>query len=177
MAKDNGWSGTGYDAEPSTGGGLYLRLKEKGESIRIRLVSDPFRYEDVFKAEGEDDKIIRKVAWIVIHKTLVDGKKHLEVKVFQSGPMVYGLIKDLTENPEWGDPKLYDIEVTRTEVKGRYYSVQPLPKPMGPLSEAEAEMVVNANIDLASACLGKKTTTERKETESAEGTYNPFDEE
>lgn len=150
------WTGTGYNAEASTGGGLYLRLKKKGEKVRLRLVSDCYRYTDVLPAkDGEEAKILRKAAWVAIHKFMEGGKPQKKVVVFTNGPMVYGLIKDLAENEAWGDPKLFDIEIERTEEAGKYYTVQPLPKPIGPLSEDEAAMVAEAGIDLVKACTGE----------------------
>lgn len=153
QTKDN-WTGSGYDAEPPKGDGLYLRLKEKGETVRLRLISDPYRFVDVLKTDFEQ-KILNKAAWIAIHKFVENGKPQKKVVVFQAGPMVYGLIKDLTERKDWGDPKLYDVEVTRTEQAGKYYTVAPLPKPMGPISADEEKLVKEANIDLAKACAPK----------------------
>jgi hypothetical protein len=151
------WSGTGYDASPGTGGGIYLRLKEKNEKVRLRLVSEPYRFVDVLKTD-DGTKALNKAAWLAIHKYMEHGKPHKRVVVFQAGPMVYGLIKDLAENPEWGDPKLYDIEVTRTEQAGKYYTVAALPKPIGPISEEDAALVKDSGIDLVKACTKDSTS-------------------
>lgn len=147
------WTGQGYEAEASQGGGVYLRLKQKGQTVRLRLVSEAYRYMDTIEdRENQTSKQIRKVAWIAIAKELVNGQPQKRVVVFQAGPMVYGLIRDLRESPDWGDPRNYDIGITRTEEQGRYYSVTPFPKPIGPITESEQQMVAEANIDLVAAC-------------------------
>lgn len=147
--------GTGYGVEVPKTGGIYLRLKDKDEKVRLRLVSEPLHFVDVIPGGADDgsDKLVNKVAWIAIHKFVENGKAARKVVCFQSGPMVYGHVKDLAEHESWGDPKLYDIEVTRTEVKGKYYTVAPLPKPIGPISKEEAELVAEANLDLNALCM------------------------
>ena len=158
--------GSGYGVELPKGGGVYLRLKEKDEKVRLRLVSEPLHFHDVIPGKGDDggDKIVTKVAWIAIHKFMEGGKATKKVVCFQSGPMVYGLVKDLAEHESWGDPKLYDIEITRTEEKGKYYTVAPLPKPIGPLSAEETRLVEEADLDLQKLCLKDIPQTERPAT-------------
>lgn len=168
------WTGSGYDAAPSTGGGLYLRLKHKDEKVRLRLVSDPYRYIDSFK-DGDETKMVQKASWIAIHKYMEGGKPTRKVVVFQAGPMVYGLVRDLAENPEWGDPKLYDIEVTRTEQAGKYYTVAALPKGIGPISADEAKMVKDANLDLVKLCT-RDGSAPVKQAGSGYGQTDDFDE-
>jgi len=145
------WSGQGYDAPASQGSGIYLRLKHKDEKVRLRLVSDPYRYIDTFK-DGDEQKMVQKASWLAIHKYMENGKPTRKVVVFQAGPMIYGLVKDLAENPEWGDPRLFDIEVTRTEQAGKYYTVAALPKGIGPISTDEEKLVKDANLDLVKLC-------------------------
>lgn len=158
MSKDN-WTGSGYDAKVG-GGGVYFRLKEKGDTAKLRLVSEPFRYVDIFKDPKDGDKLQNAVAWVAILKEF-NGETEGRVVCFQSRPMVYGHVKDLAENADWGDPKLYDIKVTRTEEAGKYYTVQALPKPIGPITKEEAQMVSAANLDLAKLCLKEIPGTEK----------------
>lgn len=153
MTNDN-WIGSGYDAEVSSGSGHYLRLKKRGDKARLRMVSDPYRYIDVLKKDGEQDKILKKVGWLAIHKFMEGGKPQKKVVVFQGGPQIYGALQDLAESDDWGDPKLYDVEIERTEEAGKYYVVRPLPKPIGPLSAEETAMVAECGIDLERACTG-----------------------
>ena len=146
MADD--WTGSGYDRKPSDGG-IWLRLKDKGEEIRIRLVSQAERYLAEFDDKEKGGKVTRrKIAWLAIHKYLDADKKPVKrVVIFDSGPMVYGLIRDLTMDESWGDPTTYDLKVTRTEESGRYYTVLPCPKPMGPISTDERKLVEEARIN------------------------------
>lgn len=172
------WTGTGYDADPPRGDSIYLRLKDKGETVRIRLVSEPYRFVDVIEDKGEK-KPINKIGWIAIHKYMEGGKPQKKVVVFQGGPMIYGFVKDLAEHKEWGDPKLYDIEVTRTEQAGKYYTVAALPKPMGPISPEEEQMVQDANLDLIKLCTPKDGAGAGREqsgysTEAKPDDYDPF---
>lgn len=147
------WTGTGYDAEASqSSGGLHLRLKTKGQQARLRLVSEAYRYIDTLP----DGKQIRKASWTAILKEVVDGKPVKRVVVFHGGPMIYGLVKDLTHSPDWGDPATFDVTVTRTEEEGKYYTVMPHPKPLGPITEDEAALVADAAVDLVMACTQKR---------------------
>lgn len=163
------WSGSGYDAEVTKSDGLFFRLKDKGQTARLRLVSPPHRYEDVLP----DGKMVRKCAWIAILKEMVSGKPNLRAVVFQASPMVYGAVKDLAESEDWGDPTQYDVQVTRTEEQGKYYTVVPIPKPMGPITEEQAAMVAEKNIDLAKVCAPKAKQTKAEEDEE----YDPFGDE
>lgn len=167
---------TGYGVEVPKSGGIYLRLKDKGEKVRLRLVSEPIHFQDVLPGKGEDggDKIVNKTAWLAIHKFTEGGKPTKKVVCFQSGPMVYGLVKDLAEDPDWGDPKLYDIEVTRTEEKGKYYTVLPKNKPIGPISEEEAQLVADANLDLVKLCI-KDNASPVNASESESEAPDPFE--
>lgn len=155
-ATQDNWTGDGYDAPAGQGGGIYLRLKEKGQKVRLRLVSAAYRYIDILQ-QGEDSKTLRKAAWVAIYKEQVaPGKVEKRVVVFQSSPMVYGLIKELDENEGWGDPQTYDIEVCRTEEQGKYYTVTPMAKPIpGPISDEDKALVAEADINLREACAPK----------------------
>lgn len=155
MSTQDNWSGEGYDAEASSGNsGIYFRLKEKNQKARLRLVSAAYRFFDKLP----DGKEIRKCAWIAILKEQVNEKIEKRVVCFQSGPMVYGLIKDLTESSDWGDPQEFDITVERTEEQGKYYTVLPHPKPMGPISEDDKALIKEANLDLFDLCKPKAAT-------------------
>lgn len=139
----NDWTGEGYGADAPKGGngGLFFRLKKKGEKARLRLVSAPYRYFDEvdgkYTESGKSEKR-PKASWVAIIKEVgADNKPIKRPVIFVGGTMIYGFIKDLAENPEWGDPATYDIVIERKEEAGAYYAVQPLPKPMGPISDEE----------------------------------------
>ncbi len=161
----------GYDA-PASGSGVYLRLKAKGDKARIRIASRPFKFTEQYEANG--DRPAREGvahAWVVIHKELTDGKPVATVKAFKAGSMIYGLIYDLVKNPDWGDPTQYDIEITRTEQEGRYYTVQPLPKPMGAISEAHQALVAEANLNLNALFVEREQKSEANGDSTSE---DPF---
>jgi hypothetical protein len=148
------WSGTGYDAEASTGGGLWLRLKKKGDKARVRLVSIPYRWVEKYTDQTGKNIEARKAAWLAIHKEVLNGTPLKSVVVFSSSAMVYGAVRTLAESEDWGDPTGYDIVVERTEESpAKYYTVTPIPRGMGPLTEEDLEMVKAANIDWPNICI------------------------
>lgn len=171
---------TGYDVDyDNGGGGLFLRLKEKGQSVRVRLVSEPLHWTettDKITDEEGNPKELKKVAWVVILKDLVDGKPVKSVKVYEGGPMVYNAIKALAKSDDWGDPTTYDLTITRTEKQGSYYTVHPNPKPMGPISAEEAELVKAAGIVLADTVGPNRKAKADGGGSSAGGSdeYDPF---
>ena len=151
------WDGEGYEAEASTGG-IFLRLKSKGEKVRLRLCSTACRYTDTFEDQRTGEKTIRKKAsWLAILKEIVSGQPSKRVVVFTGGPMIYGALKELSESEDWGDPTQYDITVERTEEQGRYYVVTPLPKPpIGPMHADERALLEEAAIDWPAICVKGK---------------------
>jgi len=131
----------GYDFEPKDSGN-YLKLKEKGDKAKIRIVSTPIHFtEDYTNEETGVTKTNDRFAWIVIDRE--DGA----VKVFKSGVMIYKFIKDYTLSEEWGDPVRYDLNITRTEEKGKYYKVEPSPK-FSDITKEEEQKIADANINL-----------------------------
>src|SRR5579875_2334418 len=130
-----------YDFEPTSTRSSFLRLKSKGESVKIRIASKPYREPKVWK-EGErapmkdenaaklteeqwarimgdpDYNVTEVFSWVVIDRK--DG----QAKIFSGAPSVYKAIGALAKKEEWGDPSGYDIEITRTEQPGpSYYKV------------------------------------------------------
>jgi hypothetical protein len=165
----NDWGGTGYDSVPEPSTGIYFRLTSKGQTARLRLVSEPYLFVDHLP----DGKPLNKAAWIAILKEMVDGKPSKRVVIFQAGPMVLYSVRDLARSEEWGDPTQYDLQITRTEEAGKYYTVLPMPKPMGPISADEQALVDTAAIDLKAACTKKKDNGGNGHAD----TYDPFESE
>src|SRR5258708_28463629 len=152
-----------YDREPSTGSRQFLRLKSKDDSVIIRVASAPYREPKVWKVGEQkpmadensarlteeqwaaimrepDFNVTEVFSWKVIDRS--DGKP----KIFSSTPGVYKKFKAYAEMKEWGDPKEYDIKITRTEDPGPgYYDVMALPDKT-PLSEAERDAVDSLDI-------------------------------
>lgn len=135
---------TGYDYEPKSNSGPYLNLKNQGDKARFRICSYPIRWEDEYQGKPSV-----KFAWAVIHKWAdKDGTVHRAAKTFRAGSLVYGAIRTLLNDPDWGDPSGYDIEVERTENKNAFYTVTP--KPNGkPLTDEEKELLAEHGYDEA----------------------------
>jgi len=132
--------------QPFPGGdSIYLRLSSKGESVRIRMVGRPIQFIKRFK-DAETGETKEK--WSYANKVIFRNRelKENQIKGFEFGAMVGKLIQDLHKNEDWGNPENYDLEITRTEEKGKYYTV--VPKPPTPLTDEEKELVLNSDIDI-----------------------------
>jgi hypothetical protein len=76
-----------------------------------------------------------------------------EVKLLDHGNGVFNAIKAFALNPEYGDPRNYDITITKTDTKGQgnfqdiKYSVTPA-RSNTPLTEAEKALYEEKKIDL-----------------------------
>lgn len=121
----------GYDYEPKSNS-AYIRLSAKGQSAKIRLLTEPTHFQEEF--EG---KVFDKFAWLVLDRA--DG----EIKGFKGGSSIYKQIKSLATNEDWGDPKNYDLTVTRTEEKPNFYTVQPSPNKTPLTQEEEVKIVAS----------------------------------
>lgn len=177
----------GYDLvdEVPTSGGRYLSFKkgDKGRIIQVRLVSEP-RYvlqhwvlgsdgkQSPIECKGEEcpycgkdvpqSERIQKTSlwgWIVIDRE--DGG----AKMFTGPRTIASQIKDISEKldkkthkPVWGDPRLYDIQIERTEEPGaNYYKVTPIPEGKGEeITVEEKKVVEEANINLEEELRGSK---------------------
>ena len=148
MTQDN-WTGEGYDAKAGSGDGKFLRLKEKGQEVRLRLATNAYRYIDVYtdKDTGKTEQR-RKVAWgAIVKEKDADGKMTKRAVVFVNGPQVYGCVQDLTKEEEWGDPMTYDLKITRSEDSpAKYYTVVPLPTQNKDLTPDEKALLKEANL-------------------------------
>lgn len=124
----------------------YLRLRNNGESCKIRIVSEPVK----FQAEYEG-QIKEKYAWLVLDRA--DG----EIRVFPVGVSIWKKISALANNPDWGDPTTYDITITRTgKSPSDFYDVAPSPNNKGDLTKAEMEKVMACDLDLINMVEQKK---------------------
>lgn len=176
----------GYDIvnEIPTATSKYLSFKkgDQGKTIQIRLVSEP-RYILQHWIMGDNGKQtpvncigekcpycgksvppkekLKKVAkwgWIVIDRE--DNK----VKIFTGPTLIARSIKEISELKDmrtkkllWGNPLLYDIQITRTEEPGAsYYKVVPIGVGRGELSKEEKKAVVDANYNLEEELKGAK---------------------
>ena len=134
---------------------MYLRLQDGPN--RIRIVTKPFQYlAHTYKKEGDKgfgqkvycsapmgscplcekgDKAKRR--WLV---GVID-RKTSTFKILDIGYSVFQNIKSLTNDPDWGDPSNYDIDlvVDRNGGASGYYKTNP--KPAKPLSVADLELI------------------------------------
>lgn len=87
---------------------------------------------------------------------LVLDREDNEIKLLmvnQTGIM--GQINDLLTNPDWGDPKDYDLTVTRKGEKlETKYSVQPSPKKK--ITKDELKLVEDTDVDIEKLVFGTK---------------------
>lgn len=125
----------------------YLRLKGKGDSCRVRIAAPPYRELQVWPVGGDREPPLKREVvaeftpgqWAtllrdptydvkeVYHLVVIDRADNT-AKIFTTTGGVYGKIRDFAQNPEWGDPKGYDLTITRTEQPGKnYYDVVPSP--------------------------------------------------
>ena len=151
-----------YNFEPKANKGVFLRLKNKGDSVAIRIASRPYRepkiWKEDVKAPLDDEKasalteeqwfkimadpkytVTEVFHWVVIDRE--DGK----ARIYTASPMVYKAIKAYAQKDQWGDPTKYDIEVTRTEDPGNYYTVSPFPD-KSDLTDDELKLISEINV-------------------------------
>lgn len=173
----------GYGYAPESTGGKYLRLKNKGDSVIFRIVSNPCRfYANIVDGKTGDTLRKERFGWVVAHKEAVtverDGKPERETKIsikgFEAGVAIWLAIREFAQDPEYGDPRDYDIKVTRTENAGRYYDIKVLPKSIGVPIEGVADMVKESGLTLQNLFLEKNGTAAPVRVAEE---YNPFEDE
>ena len=119
---------------------LYLRLKSNGETCKIRIVSEPVKFQSEYQG-----KVSERYAWLVLDRA--DGI----IKVFQCGKDIWKKVSAFAKNPDWGDPMQYDLTITRTGLSpSNFYDVAPSPT-KGELTQEEMALVLGTTIDLAKA--------------------------
>lgn len=129
-----------YQTHKPAGGGdsLFLKLKD-GESVKIRIASEPAVYVQTF-----DENVSTRYAWVVFNRN------EKRAQVFSQGVSVFRQLADLVE--EWGEPTSFDLTVKRTgEMLETRYSVTPAPKSVDLTPEEQAEC---DKIDLLAAVKG-----------------------
>jgi hypothetical protein len=143
---------TGYEHEPADNS-VYLKI-EPNSSARLRLASAPILFVDTF----DDGTKADRWGWIVILKTVVDGKPVRTVKAFKAGVMIYKAIRALATNEEWGDPSGYDVTITRTG-SGKETKYTVVPSPAKSMTDEEKKLVADANLDLGALFIKGGTAT------------------
>lgn len=149
-----------WGRKPKESSSIFLSLKTKGETAKVRIAAVPYRQAKVFpsgemNARPIDETVVANFTsgqWISIMRDpdyeiresyflLVIDRADGQPKIFQVSGSVYGKIRDYAQNPEWGSPNQYDITVTRTEAPGKaYWDVTPSPN-KSQLSAREVDLV------------------------------------
>lgn len=101
------------------GGGLYLKIKD-GETVKLRIASEPA----IFETEGERDgkvTLTTRYGWKVYNQ---DAKA---AQILQQSATFFKSIAALAQDEEWGDPRDYDIKITRqgSSFNDTTYTVMP----------------------------------------------------
>ena len=105
-----------YDThKPASGeGGLYLKISD-GETVKLRIISEPAIYESESERDG---KVIltTRYAWLVWNQELNIPQ------ILQQSATFFKSLAAIVQDEEWGDPKEYDIKVSRkgTELETKY---------------------------------------------------------
>lgn len=141
-------------------GELTKTLKLKAGQNQVRLVSNPYEcqvhWEDT--TDGSHRRIVCNGPGCLICKAghtpqkrfqvLVIDRAEGDVKVLEGGNAIFNQIKTYAMDPDYGDPKNYDIKITKTgSGRDTRYSVVASPKQI-PLT-AEEQNKVNETKTLA----------------------------
>jgi hypothetical protein len=87
------------------GGGLYLKL-EDGQTVKVRIASEPVIFESESEWGGEKS-LSTRYGWLVWNQ---DTR---QPQILQQSARFFKQIAALAQDEEWGDPKEYDIKITR----------------------------------------------------------------
>lgn len=153
-----------YDYKPMGGNSQYLKITEKGDAVKLRIASEPFRSLRVWKeserkyidsekvatlSKDQLDALMRDpdfvvselFSWKVIDRT--DGN----AKVISLPGSVFKKLATLANNEDWGDPTNYDITVERTENPGsNYWGITPSPNKTS-LNDEELDKIEQLDIE------------------------------
>lgn len=152
-----------YDREPMSAPSKFLKLADKGDNVRLRILSEPFREPRVWVESTkkfidrdqigrftQDDwiGILREPDYTVneVYHWVVKDRSDNKIKIFSGTAGIYKKIKKYATTEDWGDPQMYDIVVTRTEQPGtNYYTVEAMPNKSTPTDE-EFEQALTIDI-------------------------------
>jgi len=164
-----GFLPTGYEAPKASSS--YMRFEE-GKN-RFRVVSDavfgfeywtqdnkPVRLKEMPKEAPKDirdDSAIKHFwAFVVIDRKDLSGVKILEIT--QGGIM--RSMESLLADAEWGDPKGYDLTISRTG-KGLETRYETMPNPHKELDKEEKELIKNTKVKLEALFYGENPFDEK----------------
>ena len=121
-----------WDYQTKSGTSDFLKV-ESGETVTLRIVSSTYYRQnasignDLVKRsdypkdedwqailDDPDTKVSDRFVWGVwVRKSDQNPGKENKAAIFECGPMVYNAIKKLAQDPEYGDPRGYDLKISR----------------------------------------------------------------
>lgn len=174
----------------SGSGGTFIRLKEKGQTVRVRLLTAPIAYKKDYTDDKGKTTEKTEYWWLAADMTEAAEKQDpslARVGIFAGGAFIYGLVRNLAIDADWGDPSKYDIKFTRTEKKGQYYTANPI---TAKAIHKSVQALVDEFVEKEGAKTPMETLTmlyqkivEKKEFDKAtsgdttDNDYNPFEDE
>jgi len=147
--------------EVPKGSGNYLKLEEGQNKFRVvssaiigyeYWTSDnkPVRLKEYPQTKPADIRVEDNSSYAIKHfwAFVVLDRKDAKVKILEiTQASIMRQIEDLVVNEEWGDPKKYDITISRTgSGMETRYTVQPSPEK--PLTAEEKSLVARTEINL-----------------------------
>lgn len=150
---------------PKSGSGDFLKLAD-GETVTLRIVSETYYRENLsidgdlvkrgdytdeqWKKMGDDPDVKKsdRFIWGVwVRKSDKDPQKTDKAFVFEVGASIYNAVKALAADSDYGDPRKYDIKITRTgQLLETKYSVIP-GKNTDDVSNDEGNAVLELDIE------------------------------
>ena len=153
-SKGNGGQGTSI---PYLGADDLLEAKNKAFMKKIFQEADDKKLKDKARKDFLRDEGYAKQPYGKVKKKFIIhvlDRASGEVKLLDKGSAIFGAIQKLAMNPEYGDPRNYDITITMEDTKGKgnfqdiEYSVTPA-RSNTPLTEAEKALYEEKKVDLA----------------------------
>jgi hypothetical protein len=154
----------GWGREPIQPPSIWLRLKSKGESAKIRIAAMPMREVTVWPDEEGapklDPELLRDLTmgqWLRLKSLpdykvseqfplLVIDRADGQAKIYRASSFIYSEIRKYAQDPEWGNPMGYDITITRVENPGvGYWDIKPSPNKTD-LMQSEVEKIKALNL-------------------------------
>lgn len=133
-----------FSNDPNTkgGGGRPVRCGEENSCVLCKKVNGKgVDLPDNLEVETS------KPRWYV---GIIDRDAKNAVKILEIGKLVRGKLKGLAESKKWGDPRFYDVDITKdsnAKAATDYYNVVPDPTDKGPLSPEDEKIAATCNVD------------------------------
>lgn len=189
-----------YDyTPPSSGGGNFVALKQKGDFAKVLILDGPMVFSETRTNEKTNQEQTREKFWfLVVDYSEVKSEADLDkrkIKILDAGPGMYSEICKFARDPDWGtieDAGLngarrpdYFVKITRSEVSpSKYYDVVALGKVRGPVPDKDLELLTDFTKEhdvpfekLLEHLYEKVKNAGNSESPAGGGEYNPFEDE